>query len=141
MPYGIDLQKEIALYDKVCRRKENYMKYLEWEAHVISILPKSADDLINLWHYLNERKRRREREIKNINSIILPIYMFLLSFLTSIMIAVYGKEMHYLIMCWMIIGFLLLGLMYGFCKNMSLLDASCDFYADFMRIVEKHIEE
>ena len=58
--------------------------YVEWENHIIDILPKEKKNLKNMLHWLYGKKNYQQSKIKSIEIILIPLYICLLSLFGSL---------------------------------------------------------
>lgn len=75
--YNFDIKGECAKYVNVGMKDGDFETYTQWEVHIKSVIGQySPLDLKNFQHYLIKEKRTQEDLINNLDSIWMPLNIF-----------------------------------------------------------------
>ena len=84
--YEFDIKKEYTMYASVGLKNSKFLTYTQWEEHIKSILERYIRRTRkNFKHYLIGKKRVEENKLQTIDSVWMPLNIFILTvFLTFV---------------------------------------------------------
>lgn len=139
--YNFDIQKEYSMYKNVGSEDSEFLTYTQWEEHIDSILEKYIPRTRkNFKHYLNEKKRVEENKLQTIDSIWMPLNIFILTVLLTFVFAFSELASDYNANCTEILNCLYMeNIEYFYTESLDTLaqdfDMSVKFYVFFSFVV------
>lgn len=149
LPYFVDLKYEYRTYRNIGRKyfdmKEltmeeecdvsirkrkyaTYNTYMQWEQHIIKIIPRKEKNRANFIHWLKQKLHGSESLLEAVKVILIPVYMVLLSVYINFY-EQYKETMFFLLLIAITV--------ISTCVLSKVMNKK-KFYEDFIEIAEKY---